>query len=569
MNVVINPSGGDDTPTLTDTPTSDFGNGKPEILRAEIMPGDYNTAPLSTAVESFDARNVRHLYAERATFNNYVVSVRDAVVDGGYVRIDPSATTSSYRGLGVSGSHNRIHGTRITLGSTAMTGVYVSNSDFNQIHEVDVESDSASSVWIQDSQFNELSGGYFKGIDDGITLKAITRDVNHFSVRGATFRQTANVLGIGSEIGYRPTDPGDHLPRYVRNVVAVGIVCDRTSQILNIKPGGIDSATDPDRYNWREGTVENVLVDDVVHSDPDGEVFTRLASFVTAHGGTIRDVTLSGVRARSRCKAHSSAQRLIYVAGGATEADGLTLHNVVLRDIEYTDPTGGASSVVAPGYPIESAIQFVGSHFDVDEFNVDGLRIDGINGNVLRADTAPLGRMRLENVFVRPGAHGAINTYIVKAPYATYTVLKNWEIDIPSVGSLYFNIGGTVVGEEHRAQLGDVPAAGSWKTIAFLVPAQRHVWVVNARVSVSAAVAASVTNYATLTLKNVTRGTTIATLDTKLGWGVDVPVAFSASNLVTNSAMCNRGDVIELQITQSGTGAALSDLALELDYVPF
>jgi hypothetical protein len=564
---------------LSPDPTEDntqfdavFGLSLPEALRAELLPGTYRHT-LGAVVESVDARNVRHLPMEGATLRDFVLAVQNVTIDGGYVLIDPATTSpSAYRALIVSGSHNRIRGFRVQMAAPGFTAVYVSSSDYNRFADLDISAGPASSVIVWGSRFTEIIGGTFQGLDDGISLKAVGCDTEHLLVQGATFTDTGNVLGIGSEIGYRP--PDTPVARTVRNVVAVGIVCDRTSQILNVKPGGIDNPADPAAYNWRGGTVENVLVADVVHTDPEGERFTRLATFISYHGSTIRDVTMSGVRARSRCKDHSSAQRLFFINGGSSSDDTLTLRNVLLRDIEYTDPYAGAlHGPGAPGRSIESVIQFESGHMDVDEFNVVGLRVDGLNGNVLRADTAALGRMRLEDIFIRPGANGAVSSPIVKAPNATYTVMKNWAIDIPSVGSRYFQIGGTVVGEEHNAQLGDVPAGAtgtSWKTIPFVVPRERHAWIVNARVTVTAAVAASGTEYATLTLRNATRGITIATLTTTTGIAAYTPTRFSATNLVTNTAMCNRGDVVELQVAQTGTaGVALADLELVLEYVPF
>jgi hypothetical protein len=584
MIVHVSPSAsGDDTGTFTGL-TTVFGEAKAEILRADFDPGNYQQGTHSSVL-AIDARNVRHLAMEGAVLNDFSVAARDVVIDGGYVKIDPSTLSAGLRALVLSGNHNRVRGFRVSIAGTAFTAVYVSDPDgiscdFNQFTDLDLSTGPNASMIFTGSKYNEVRGGFFQGLDDGISLKAVNRDCEHFLVQGATFTNTGNVLGIGSDIGYRPTDTTPHVPRTVRNVTAVGIVCDRTSQILNLKPGGIDYPSNQDAYNWREGTVENVLVADVVHSDPVGEKFTRLATFVSYHGGTIRDVTLSGVRAWSRCQHSSAAQRLFFIQGGVTSDDTLTLRNVLLRDIEYTDPLGGAlyqedpvsHAVIVPGHSIESVFQFAG-YIDMDEFNVVGLRVEGINGNFLRADSSVLGKMRLEDIVIRPGANGAIGTPIVKAPNATYTVMKNWRIDIPDVGTRSFNIGGKVVGEEHPAALGDVPAGAtgtSWKTIPFVVPKERHAWIVNARVVVSAVVAASTTDYATLTLRNATRNLTITTLSTAAGIAANKPTCFSASNLVTNSAMCNRGDVIELQVAQTGTiGVALADLNLVLEYVPF
>jgi len=578
MLVHLSPTGSDDTSQLTGSGSA-FGETKPEVLRADLDPGDWQQGSSHTSVLSIDARNVRHLAMEGAVLNDFALAARDVLIEGGYVKFNSATSASGIRALSLGGNHNRVRGFRVSIPGTAFTGVYISDyygnaCDFNQLTDLDISMGSNSCVIITGSKYNEVRGGFFQGWDDGISLKAANRDCEHFLVEGATFTDTGNVLGIGSEIGYRPIDGGSPTPRWVRNVTAVGIVCDRTSQILHVKPGGIDNPASPDAYNWRLGTVENVRVADVVHTDPEGEKFIRLATFISYHGATIRDVTMSGVRARSRCKDHSSAQRLFYIQGGSTSEDTLTLRNVLLRDIEYTDPYAGAlHGTSVPGRSIESVIQFDNGYMNVDEFNVVGLRVDGLNGNVLRADTAALGRMHLEDIFIRPGANGAVSNPIVSAPNATWTVMKNWEIDIPSVGSRYFNLGGTVVGEEHAAQLGDVPAGATgttWKAIPFVVPRERHAWIVNARLTVSAAVAASATEYATLTLRNVTRGITIATFATIGGIAAYTPVRFSAGNLVTNSAMCNRGDVIELQVVQTGTtGVALADLALVLEYVPF
>lgn len=579
MLLHLSPTGSDDTSQLIGS-SSAFGETQPEILRADLDPGDWQQGSSHTSVLSIDARNVRHLAMEGVVLNDFALAARDVLIEGGYVKFASATSASGVRVLGLSGNHNRVRGLRVSVPGTAFTGVYISDSygnacDFNQLTDLDISMGSNSCVIVTGSKYNEVRGGFFQGWDDGISLKAVNRDCEHFLVTGATFTDTGNVLGIGSEIGYRPIDGGSPTPRWVRNVTAVGIVCDRTAQILNVKPGGIDNPASPDAYNWRGGTVENVLVADVVHTDPEGEKFVRIGTFVSYHGASIRDITMSGVRVRSRCKDHSSAQRLFYIQGGSTSSDTLTLRNVLLRDIEYTDPYAGAlHGTSVPGRSIESVIQFDNGYMDVDEFNVVGLSVDGLNGNVLRADTAALGRMRLEDISIRPGANGAISNPIVKAPNATYTVMKNWRIDIPDVGTRTFNIGGKVIGEEHSAALGDVPAGPTgttWKTIPFVVPKERHAWIVNARVVVSATVAASGTDYATLTLRNATRNLTIATLSTSAaGLVAYVPTRFSTSNLITNSAMCNHGDVIELQVAQTGTtGVALADLELVLEYVPF
>ena len=110
--------------------------------------------------------------------------------------------------------------------------------------------------------------GRAAGGDDAIAIKAISGSASNIRIIGNSFENLAYFCSIGSEIGMLEADDPSR-SRGVYNVVVAGNCGIACSGLLFVKPGAISN------YDFRDGTVEGVVVSDNVLRDITGAKFTR------------------------------------------------------------------------------------------------------------------------------------------------------------------------------------------------------------------------------------------------------------------------------------------------------
>ncbi len=112
--------------------------------------------------------------------------------------------------------------------------------------------------------------------------------------------------------------------------------------------------------------------------------------------------------------------------------------------------------------------------------------------------------------------------------------------------------------------LGDIAATGTVRRTLF--HANRRVRIARATITVGAAVSASGSNLRTVKFNSVKAGVTatIASVNTSLGWSADTQIdgGFAVSE---PDALLDPGDIFYVETTSTGTGAALTDLAIAFE----
>mgnify|MGYP000200337667 CR=1 FL=1 len=109
--------------------------------------------------------------------------------------------------------------------------------------------------------------------------------------------------------------------------------------------------------------------------------------------------------------------------------------------------------------------------------------------------------------------------------------------------------------------IGDVAADGSVDQVVLLTPRDRDIEIRRVRVVVSSDVSEDDTNYASFTLTDGSN--TIASGDTTSGLTANEPAELTLSD---SAKYVTGGSVLRFQVSQSGTGAALDNLVVAIEY---
>lgn len=128
------------------------------------------------------------------------------------------------------------------------------------------------------------------GGDDAFAIKGAGGITENITLRRGTVRGFAAAVSIGSEIGSHDDHPG---PGLVRGVSASEIFADRCQMLCFIKPGALI-------YDWRHGLVEDIVLTDLMLSDPEGFLFARGVAISAGRGARVRRVTGRNLRIAAR-----------------------------------------------------------------------------------------------------------------------------------------------------------------------------------------------------------------------------------------------------------------------------
>ncbi|MBA3511188.1 hypothetical protein [Sphingomonas sp.] len=186
------------------------------------------------------------------------------------------------------------------------------------------------------------------GADDAFALKGLGNSTQNIVIRDGTVRGFYAIASFGSEIG---TDGrSSNFQGAVRNVSVSNVAADRCRSLVYFKPGALI-------YDWRNGLVEDVRLDNLTLVDLAGELFLFGVKMNAARGAVIRNVVGRNLAIRARAKSqgvqHSAAVELVLFEQGAeARIEGIDLQ------IAFTDPYDGADhSAAAPGYPIDHIVR--------------------------------------------------------------------------------------------------------------------------------------------------------------------------------------------------------------------
>jgi hypothetical protein len=258
------------------------------------------------------------------------------------------------------------------------------------------------------------------GGDDAIAIKAADKVTQNIRILGNSFENHAYFCSIGSQIGaYAADDPT--YSNGVFNVVIEGNTGTACTGILYIKPGAISGAPGTG-YDYRDGTVRQVVCSNNGLRDESGAKFCRSIALTPSRGGRIIDVKGSGNIVEART--NGSSGNLIgaldcFIIRNSTDGSAPAVIEDVDVEITYRDPFDGApNDATAPGYPVEHFANFeladtsYGSMRNISlDVSGNGCTFSGIFvGNNLD-DSVTIRRARLTNANVSASSiYGGIQT---------------------------------------------------------------------------------------------------------------------------------------------------------------
>jgi hypothetical protein len=246
--------------------------------------------------------------------------------------------------------------------------------------------------------------GRATGGDDAIAIKAIWGSASNIRIVGNSFENLAYFCSIGSEIGV--TDVDD--PSYSRGVYNIlvaencGVAC---SGLLFVKPGAISN------YDYRDGTVEGIVVSHNVLRDETGAKFTRGIAITAARGARVRNITgknnLIIARTGNDGGRHVGALDIYLPDYSAlSTARQPSISNIDVA-VDFRDPYDGAAPGTAgvPGLPTSNiaAIERDSASYGIlDDIVVDvsgtGCLMSGIHIRDCPDDVVSIRRAILKNV---------------------------------------------------------------------------------------------------------------------------------------------------------------------------
>jgi len=198
------------------------------------------------------------------------------------------------------------------------------------------------------NDFKAMAGGG----DDCIAIKALNDSVRNVRIKGNHIEGFAAGVSVGSEIGVLGVDD----PAYSRRVgqlVFSGNTLKACSGLAYIKPGAIEA------YDYRDGTVEDVIISDNTLTDEAGSAFTRGVALTPARGARIRNVR--GRNNLIRARASTAGGRTIaavdfYFPGSPGGTVDASISDVDLQ-VAFEDPfEGEPNDPNHPGHPVTNFV---------------------------------------------------------------------------------------------------------------------------------------------------------------------------------------------------------------------
>jgi hypothetical protein len=422
------------------------------------------------------------------------------------------------------------------------------------------------------------------GGDDAIAIKAIGGQASNIRIVGNSFENLAFFCSIGSEIGVRDVDDPSY-SRGVYNVVVAGNCGTACSGLLFVKPGAISN------YDYRDGTVEGIVVSDNILRDESGTKFTRGIAITAARGARVRNITgknnLIVARTDDDSGRHIGALD-VYIPdySALSAAVGPTISDIDIG-IEFSDPHDGAAAGSAgiPGFPtgnivaVEKQSAEYGSISNiVIDVKGNGSQFSGIVVQDGLDDAVHIRRAVLTNINVDGSSLFGGIQYKSRISIGSHISIKMAD---GSQGKPYkiADPAGEIVSQvDHVFVAGTIPA-GTDSTRAVRWAAPRNAFLHKVEILSSTAInqSGSDTNYTQHELRNENGASIPITASSKLSGGQTFPAnAFKAilraADLSgTTLADCYFSKGYRLSYTKNdfGSGNALTDAVLRIHWAPF
>jgi hypothetical protein len=246
------------------------------------------------------------------------------------------------------------------------------------------------------STMSDVVGG-----DDAFVVKAPGEPTYNIIVRNGIVRGFAAIVSFGSEIG--TAGEWSDYSAYVRNVSVTDITADRCGSIAFFKPGALI-------YDWRDGLIENVVLERLRLTDDSGDRFTSGVRMIGARGASIRNVVGRALEVRARAK-NQGVQPTAGIDISILEGAAAAFSDIDLQ-MRFVDPYDGARhGKGAPGYPVDHIVRIEkakASRGSMKNISIDvdgrGTRFGGVYVGEDLDDVVSLRRAHLLRVGLDPPA---------------------------------------------------------------------------------------------------------------------------------------------------------------------
>jgi hypothetical protein len=423
------------------------------------------------------------------------------------------------------------------------------------------------------------------GGDDALAIKAIRDVTKNIRVIGNSFENLAYFCSIGSEIGTLGADDPSR-SKGVYNVVIEGNIGVNCTGILYIKPGAIGV------YDYRDGTVDGVVVSDNILRDDTGAKLARGIAITAARGAQVRNI---------KGKSNVIVGRFLDTGGrrvagldifipdlSSVSASGPTISDIDVG-IDFHDPYNGASAGTAgtagsPAGNIAAIARQSATYGTIRNVTVDiagnGCSYSGISISEGLDDAVFIRRAVLTNAVTDGSSlYGGIQ-------YSSrIRVGRNVSIAMAagSAAKPYKPMAGTtadIVSDADLAYIAQSIPAGTDSARGIRWSASRNCFIHKVEIASTTNVVKSVddTNYTQHEIRNESfSGQPVISSSTKATGGQAFPAnmfnqIYQAVNLtgtLFNSCFFSRGNALSYTKNDFGNGTALNDAYLRIHWAPY
>lgn len=428
--------------------------------------------------------------------------------------------------------------------------------------------------------------GRLNGGDDAIAIKASVDSIRGAKIIGNYFENLAYFCSIGSEIGTLGADDPTY-SRGVYDVTVTGNSGKACSGILFIKPGAISN------YDYRDGTVEGVVVSDNILRDETGMKFSRGIAITAARGARVRNVTGKNnvIIARTFDSGGRRAGALdVFIPdySALSTARQPIISNIDVA-VDFRDPYDGAPAGTAgvPGQPtsniavVERQSATYGTLRDITvDVAGNGCLASGINIHNAADDSVHIRRAKLTAVCTDgSAAYGGIQ-YDARISCADQISIQ---IAPGSSAKPYRPVAGGTPGIFSHTEMvlaaSSIPAGADSTNRTVRWAAPRNCFVHRVEIVSSSGInrSADDSNYTQHEIRNESAASYVQSVSSKLTGGQALPAnqfnaiyaADSLSGGPFNDCFYARGGRMSYTKNDFGNGNALSDAYLRIHWAPY
>lgn len=249
------------------------------------------------------------------------------------------------------------------------------------------------------------------GGDDAFAIKAPGLITENIVIKQGTVRGFSAAVSIGSEVGSNLEHRGLGI---VRKVTVQDIVADRCQMVCFIKPGALI-------YDWRNGLVEDVSLDNIRLTDRSGFLYTRGVAITAGRGARVRRFTARGIVIAARAQSQGVMPTAAIDLNVRSHLPAATIEDI---DLQLTYSGAGRDR-----YPVDQIVRV-----EKDDPRIGAMR--NVVIDVTGSDA------RFAGIYVGPGLDDAVTISRAR--------LSRVALDPPS------SLGAAGIWSDSRVRLGDV-----------------------------------------------------------------------------------------------------------------